>query len=393
MAKAKNDRNQAVTKFCLAMEEHRRTDAGRVRTARELVASFFPHDESKATDKLFHLMPNDVRGPILSQWGIRGGKAALKDDDAKVQQVVHDALVAGDIDEAIFEEGVTSEILVDWIGLGDWWTFWRQGKLTGVAIQKALATARELDLIDDRWFLANIQGRGGKLRGTDVICDTLSKDQVVGWMRKLHETGDGTPMGLVTSLGWETVLAKTAQDALLFALDQFAKKAGLVPDTPDKPAEITPASQRNAPPTATATPGDSDGTEAEAAPPEQRLKPDSGFPIAIPEIPAVDAADDDPPSTPSMSSMQEQAIWGGQAGESENLAAARQKMIEMLGNETPPSSGDWGTSDIPPQKPSGLDWGEAPPLGSQPESKQPAGGAASGPPPLPKKPVGPTPRR
>ena len=30
--------------------------------------------------------------------------------------------------------------------------------------------------------------------------------------------------------GWDTVLAKTAQDALLFALDQFARKAGLAPE-------------------------------------------------------------------------------------------------------------------------------------------------------------------
>ena len=224
------------------MEEHRRSEVGRVRTAREFVANFFPYDDSQSTDKLFHLMPNDVRGPVLSQWGIRGGKAALKDDDAKVAHVVHDALVAGDIDESIFEEGVTPQILVDWVQLPDWWTFWRHGKLTGVAIQKALATARELEIIDDRWFLNNVQGRGGKLKGTDVVCDTLSKDQIVVWMRKLHETGDGTPAGLVASLGWETVLAKTAQDALLFALDAFARKAGLSADvqslTQQKPRRV-----------------------------------------------------------------------------------------------------------------------------------------------------------
>ena len=81
MAKPRNDRNQAVTKFCLAMEEHRRTEAGRVRTAKEFVAHFFPFDEQKAKDQLFLHMPNDVRGPVLAKWGIRGAKAALKDDD------------------------------------------------------------------------------------------------------------------------------------------------------------------------------------------------------------------------------------------------------------------------------------------------------------------------
>ena len=358
------------------MEEHRRTEAGRVRTAREFVAGFFPYDDSQATDKLFHLMPNDVRGPVLSQWGIRGGKAALKDDDAKIQHVVHDALVAGDIDESIFEEGVTPSILIDWIGLGDWWAFWRHGKLTGVAIQKALFTARELEIIDDRWFLNNVQGRGGKLKGTDVVCDTLSKDQVVAWMRKLHETGDGSPAGLVASLGWEMVLAKTAQDALLFALDAFAKKAQLVPDSPE------PAKTDSGP----TSPGG-----GSPKPPDQ-MKQDSGFPIAIPEIPAVDAADDDPPSTPSLTSAQEQGIWGGATAESPKLVEARAKMMEMLGNEQTPASGEgWGAaaSEPPsPPKPSGLDWGEAPALGGESGSKPPA------PPPLPKKPSGsPTPRR
>src|SRR5262245_35301616 len=100
------------------MEEHRRTEAGRVRTAREFVASFFPHDTNGAVDKLFKTMPNEVRGPILSTWGIRGGKAAMRDDDEKVRSVVFDALVAGDIDEATFEEGVTPQILVDWLALG-----------------------------------------------------------------------------------------------------------------------------------------------------------------------------------------------------------------------------------------------------------------------------------
>ena len=71
--------------------------------------------------------------------------------------------------------------------------------------------------------------------------------------------------------------------------------------------------------------------------PEGRLKQDSGFPIAIPENPAVDAADDDPPSTPSMNSMQEQALWGGAtAAESPNLVEARAKMMEML-TDLPPS--------------------------------------------------------
>jgi len=373
------------------MEDHRRTEVGRVRTAREFVANFFPYDDSGATDKLFNLMPNDVRGPVLSNWGIRGGKAALKDDDEKVKNVVHDALVAGDIDEAIFEEGVTSGILIDWVQLGDWWSFWRHGKLTGVAIQKALATARELELIDDRWFLANVQGRGGKLKGTDVVCDTLSKDQIVAWMRKLHESGDGSPAGLVNSIGWETILAKTAQDALLFALDAFAKKAGLVAETAaDKSKDEIPTSGR--PPTheaRTEVPGEGDGRE----------KRDSGLPVAIPDIPAIDAADEDaePPSAPVQTGAtgDNSGLWGA-SGESPKLVEARAKMMEMLGSPTqdkpPPSVQEgWAVSDVP-EKPSALEWPEPPPIVAA-EEKPAAAPAAGGPPPLPKKGPAPTPRR
>lgn len=362
MAKPRNDRTQAVTKFCLSMEEHRRTEAGRVRTAREFVANFFPHDEANATDKIFHLMPNDVRGPVLSNWGIRGGKAALKDDDEKVKNVVHDALVAGDIDEAIFEEGVNAPTLIDWVVLADWWSFWRHGKLTGVAIQKALATARELELIDDRWFLANVQGRGGKLKGTDVVCDTLSKDQIVAWVRKLHESGDGSPAGLVAALGWETILSKTAQDALLFALDAFAKKAGLAPADPKEAA----------PPRTDAK------TEAPTA--EEREARDSGLPVAIPDIPAVDSADDAPPSTAEKDSN----VWGT-ADESPKLVEARAKMMEMLGGAPPSSAEGWATSEVP-EKPSALEWPEPPPIVATSSDDQKAA-----PPPLPKKgPAAPT---
>lgn len=385
MVKPRNDRSQAVTKFCLAMEEHRRTEVGRVRTAREFVANFFSYDESGATDKLFNLMPNEVRGPVLSAWGIRGGKAALKDDDAKVKSVVHDALVAGDIDDAIFEEGVTAQILVDWVVLADWWAFWRHGKLTGVAIQKALATARELELIDDRWFLANVQGRGGRLKGTDVVCDTLSKDQIVAWVRRLHETGDGSPTGLVAALGWETILVKTAQDALLFALDSFAKKAGLIAD--DRNAtkeEVIPVSTRTVVDAHTEVPrADLLGGATHHA--DERESRDSGMPIAIPDIPAIDAADEDaePPASNTPVTNAASNSWAP-GTESPKLAEARAKMLEMLGTPATsvPTEG-WAASEIP-EKPSSLEWPE-PTAGV--EEVKPA------PPPLPKKGPAPTPQR
>ena len=94
---------------------------------------------------------------------------------------------------------LTAQLLVDWVALTDWWNFWRKGKLTGVAIRKALATARELGLIDDKWFFENLEGRGGRLKGTDVVCDTLTKDQVIGWLKNVHASGDGSPSGLIAS--------------------------------------------------------------------------------------------------------------------------------------------------------------------------------------------------
>jgi len=226
--KARNDLSAAVPKFCLALEEHRRTPDGRVRTSQEFLASFFPHDEKTCTDRLFKYLPNEVRGPIVAAWGIRGIKAALRDTDDKVQSVVHDAVVAGDVDHQAFEDGMTAETLVRWIPLGDLWSFWRGGKLTKQAIHKALSTAFDLYLFDARWFLDTLQGKGGSIKGTDVLADGLSKDDLTAWVRRIHETGDGTPKGLVAALGWDKIVSKTANDQLVGVLDAMVTKVGLV---------------------------------------------------------------------------------------------------------------------------------------------------------------------
>lgn len=324
--KPTNDRANPVTKFCLAMEEHRRTPEGRVRTAKDLVHHFFPHDQEGADDRLFRFMPNEVRGPILTAWGIRGKNAALRDDDTKVRTVVFDALVAGDIDEATFEEGVTPQVLVDWVALSEWWTFWRKGKLTGVAIQKALATARELGLIDDQWFLDHLEGRGGKLKGTDVVCDTLSKDQVVAWLKNVHASGDGSPKGLVAAIGWETILQKTAEDALLFALDGFAKKAGLAADASAPEAKTKPEPKAETKP------------EPDPEPAPETRKPDP----AVTTVPAALTEEESP-----------------------KLAEARAQMLQML--DQPPAAIRKApeASDVP-GRPSSLEWPEPPPMAGPP---------------------------
>jgi hypothetical protein len=246
MQKPRNDRTLGVTRFCWALEQHRRTDAGRVRTPAEMVAWFFPRRDGDVEDRLFVHVPREVRGPVISGWGIRGPKSAARDDDTRVRNVVRDAFDAGDLNDVMFEQGVTPEILVEWAPLPDWWQFWRTGKLTGVAIQFGLAAGREMGLFDDAWFLQNLEGRGGRLHGTDAICDTLPKDQIVTWVRNIHASGDGSPAGLVAALGWETILTKTSQDALLFALDALAKRVGLV--TPQaQPISSFPAAMTDPP--------------------------------------------------------------------------------------------------------------------------------------------------
>jgi hypothetical protein len=177
-------------------------------------------------------MPNDVRGPILAAWGIRGAKAALRDDDAKVQTVVADALAAGDLDHSGFEEGLGAEVVVRWAPLGEIWSFWRGGKLTKAAIQKALVTGYELLLFDAKWFLETLESRAGKVRGTDVLADGLSKEDLTEWVRKIHQSGDGSPKGLVATLGWDKIVAKTPNDVLIAALDALAANIALVAPAP-----------------------------------------------------------------------------------------------------------------------------------------------------------------
>jgi hypothetical protein len=261
--KARNDLSAAVPKFCLALEEHRRTPEGRVRTSQEMIATFFSHDEKVCTDRIFKYLPNEVRGPIIAAWGIRGIKAALRDSDEKVQSVVHDALVAGDVDPAVFEDGLTAETLVRWVPLADLWAFWRAGKMTKQALHKALATAYELYLFDARWFLDTITAKGGSIKGTDVLADGLSKEELSQWIHRIHETGDGTPKGIVAALGWDKIVAKGANEVLVAVLDAMVTKVGLVvvqprESSPRLPMESSPKFDQKVevkPETTTTSPG------------------------------------------------------------------------------------------------------------------------------------------
>ena len=239
--RTRNDLGAALVKFCVSIEEHRRTPDGRVRTPAQFLAHFFSTEGGTPKDEVFRHMPKEVRGPILSGWGIRGAKAALRDDDAKVASVVFDALAAGDLDDAAFETALTADKLLAWIPLASFWSFWRAGAITKPALLKALSSAYELRLLDARMFFETLKARGGELSGTDVLGHSFTKDDLIEWMRKVHASGDGSPKGILEAVGWEKISQKAPTEALLGALDALAARLGLAEAPPAAPSIKPPA--------------------------------------------------------------------------------------------------------------------------------------------------------
>jgi hypothetical protein len=233
---ARNLPDQPVTRLCLTLDIDRRTPEGRIRSDREFREHFFPYDAGLATDRIFKFMPKEVRGPILSSWGIRGRRTALRDDDERVTGVVHDALLADDVDDTIFEQGLLPEILVSWCDLRDWWAFWRRGVHTKHSIGVALRTAYDLGLFDARWFLDVVEN--GRARGTDVLVEGLAKAELGRWLRRVHESGDGSPKGLLAALGWTTLVDHTSDSVLLRVIDGFAQASGLVDEPTANGVEV-----------------------------------------------------------------------------------------------------------------------------------------------------------
>ncbi|MBX3223625.1 MAG: hypothetical protein KF795_24145 [Labilithrix sp.] len=302
MLTPKNARGRPVTKLCLALEAFRRTDEGRARDAKAFLGHFFPQERTGSTDRLFVHMPKEVRADLLSNWGIRGKKSALRDDDERVRATVADALAAGDIDAKVIEDGVTAEILVDWVPLEDWWTFWRGASLPATSVRKALALGRELSLFDERWLFENLKLASPRLEGTDVICAALAKDQIVAWLAAVHASGDASPTGLVAALGWETVLARTAPEALAFALDALAVQLGLAERGPADRLSSAPKAISARPPATTATPGEPDSpaakklsTQASADVKAEPTKTTPAVDVAKAEAPKIEPPKAEPP--------------------------------------------------------------------------------------------------
>ena len=215
----------AVSKLCLTLETFRRTDEGRIRTAKDFQEAFFPYDANGCEDRVFFHLPNSVRAKVITAWGLRGSKTALRDSDEKVKSVVHDALSAGDLDAQAFEDGLDPAMVTRYLPLVHWWTFLRSANVTKVVVGKVLTTAYEVELFDAKWFWETI--KSGTLAGTDALAEYLSKSELTEWLRTVHGNANGTPTGLLLSIGWERILNRTPNDVLLPVVDALAAKIGL----------------------------------------------------------------------------------------------------------------------------------------------------------------------
>jgi hypothetical protein len=216
-----------LRRFCLALEQFRRTPEGRVRTAEEFVLSFFPHDGDIVADQLFRYISRETRAQIISGWKIRGPKTALRDDDAKVEEVIHDSLRAGDLEPGMFEAGISPEVLINSVPLTEWWIFWRTGKLSASILTHALLVARDQQLLGAAWFLDHVMATDGEARGIDVFASKLTKEDLTAWIRTIASTANATPEGIVSALGWEKILAGLPVSSLMILLDGLITRIGL----------------------------------------------------------------------------------------------------------------------------------------------------------------------
>jgi len=80
----------------------------------------------------------------------------------------------------------------------------------------------------------------------------LAKEDLTEWIKKVHESGDGSPKGLVAALGWEKIVAKTTNDVLIAVLDAMVTKVGLVKpaDKGETPAAPATGGGKSIPPAA-----------------------------------------------------------------------------------------------------------------------------------------------
>ncbi len=239
-----NPADDPVSKFALALEIHRREKATGKWEPKDFRSHFFPYAKDGATDEILRRMPKEVRGPILTAWGIRGQNRAKTDSDEKVLEVTFDALTATppDLDDKAFEEGVDAEKTIRWADLRHWWKFWRAGNLRKEDLTVFFRTAFELNLVDAKIFFAMIEDPKKKLTGIDVVSTAISPEDRIAWIRAIYETRDRDEDAILMALGWEKIVIKVDNAILITVADRLAERIGLVhvpPPKKDEPAPVT----------------------------------------------------------------------------------------------------------------------------------------------------------
>jgi len=119
---------------------------------------------------------------------------------------------------------------------------WRQDDKQ--SLQKALTVAYDLALFDARWFSRYGSSQSGALKGTDVLADGLSKEDLVAWIKRIHEGGTVRRRASWRPSAGKRFAAKTRDEALVAVLDAVVTKVGLVPPKDAKEGATPPASRQ-----------------------------------------------------------------------------------------------------------------------------------------------------
>ena len=225
---AKNDPAAAVPKFCLALEEHRRTNDGRVRTSQEMLATFFTHDDKACSDRICSSTCRRRARSDHCRVGYSGVKAALRDNDEQDPAA----------SSSTHSSPATS---ITW-----------PSRTASPPNDHSLGPARRLVGILARWQAHEAspsQGPRNRIRTLSLRRPLVPRDDQARERRaqghrrprrrlderRSHAVGPKDPrdrrrlaQGPGVSLGWDKIVAKTANDVLVAVLDAMVAKVGLV---------------------------------------------------------------------------------------------------------------------------------------------------------------------
>ena len=72
----------------------------------------------------------------------------------------------------------------------------RRSNTRSIRYQRALETGYDLGLFDAKWFLDILESGGGKLHGTDVLVEGMSKTELADWIKKSTNRATALPGAL-----------------------------------------------------------------------------------------------------------------------------------------------------------------------------------------------------